>query len=149
MSQTNYTTLLNQVKSVTENETNRIANLSNSIALIHEDLKTLWTGFYFIEDNELVLGPFQGPVACTRIKYGKGVCGTAWSENKVLRIADVHAFDGHIACSALSNSEIVIPLRKDGAVIGVLDIDSEEFDFFSQEDEKGLSQIVSYIEKLL
>jgi GAF domain-containing protein len=149
MNKTNYETLLNQIKSITETENNQIANLSNSIALIHESLKTLWTGFYFVDGKELVLGPFQGPVACTRIKFDKGVCGTSWSENKTLRISDVHAFEGHIACSALSNSEIVIPLRKNNEVIGVLDIDSEQVDFFNSDDQAGLESIVSYIEKLL
>lgn len=149
MSKVNYETLLNQIKSLTERETNQIANIANSIAIIHESLKTLWTGFYFIDGDEMVLGPFQGPVACTRIQYGKGVCGTSWSENKTLRISDVHEFDGHIACSALSNSEIVIPVRKNTAVIAVLDIDSEELDFFDEDDQAGLESIVSYIEKLL
>jgi GAF domain-containing protein len=149
MNKVNYDTLLNQIKSITESETNKIANLSNSIALIHESLNTLWTGFYFVEGDELVLGPFQGPVACTRIKFDKGVCGKAWSENKTLTVADVHSFDGHIACSALSNSEIVIPLRINNKVVGVLDIDSEQLNYFNSEDEKGLEHLVSYIEKLL
>jgi GAF domain-containing protein len=149
MIEVNYGTLLNQIKSVTESEPNKIANLANSIALIHEGLKTLWTGFYFVEGDELVLGPFQGPVACTRIKFDHGVCGKAWSEGKTLTVGDVHQFDGHIACSALSNSEIVIPLRINNEVVGVLDIDSVHLNHFNSEDEKGLEQIVSYIEKLL
>jgi GAF domain-containing protein len=149
MSKTNYESLLNQIKSITESESNKIANLANTIALIHENLNTLWTGFYFVEGDDLVLGPFQGPVACTRIKFGKGVCGKAWSEKKTLRVSDVHAFDGHIACSALSNSEIVIPLRLNNEVVGVLDIDSTKLNHFKSDDEVGLGQIVSYIEKLL
>lgn len=128
-------------------ERNWIANLSNTAAFLQDVLKKHWTGFYLVQGNELVLGPFQGPVACTRIPFGKGVCGTSWKEQKTLVVPDVHQFEGHIACSALSNSEIVVPLRHDGDVIGVLDIDSEVFDDFSAEDVKFLEWICDHLVK--
>ena len=146
----NYETLLKQIKSITEGEDNLIANLSNSVALIHDSLGSLWAGFYFVdnEKKELVLGPFQGPVACTRIPYGRGVCGDAWKKNKTICVENVHEYPGHIACSTLSNSEIVIPLLKDDTVVGVLDIDSRELNFFKDADIQGLESISSYIQSL-
>ena len=151
MKNINYDSLLKQIKSLTESEPNLIANLANISALIHEALKVLWTGFYFVEanTNELVLGPFQGPIACTRIPFGKGVCGTSWSEDRILNIPDVHQFSGHIACSSFSQSEIVIPLHKNGIVFCVLDIDSTELNFFDEADLQGLKSICSYIETII
>jgi L-methionine (R)-S-oxide reductase len=135
----NYQLLLKQLEALIEDETNKIANLANAAALLHQFLARVnWVGFYLTEDEELVLGPFQGLPACVRIPFGKGVCGTAAIENKTYRVKDVHQFPGHIACDAASNSEIVIPLVKDDNVIGVLDIDSPEFDRFDEIDEKYL-----------
>jgi GAF domain-containing protein len=145
-----YKTLLKQIKSITESETNQISNLSNTVALIHEGIGSLWTGFYFVEtsSNELVLGPFQGPVACTRIPFGRGVCGDAWKEKKVICVDDVHSYIGHIACSSRTESEIVIPLLKNDVVVAVLDIDSEQSNYFKSSDIQGLKSICSYIESL-
>jgi L-methionine (R)-S-oxide reductase len=145
-----YETLLKQIISLTEIENNLVANLSNSIALLHENLETLWTGIYFVDEeaNQLVLGPFQGPVACTRIPFGKGVCGDSWKEKKEICVEDVHKYPGHIACSTLSRSEIVIPLFKNRSVVAVLDIDSEQLNYFQETDIQGLKSICSYIESL-
>ncbi|KMY55069.1 histidine kinase [Bacillus sp. FJAT-27231] len=135
----NYNLMIKQLQALLEGESNQIANLSNASALLNQFLERVnWVGFYLTEGNELVLGPFQGLPACVRIPFGRGVCGTAASEKKTQRIADVHAFPGHIACDAASQSEIVIPLIKDGHVFGVLDIDSPEKDRFDEIDEKML-----------
>ncbi|OCA92236.1 GAF domain-containing protein [Pseudobacillus wudalianchiensis] len=135
----NYNLMIKQLRALLEGESNQIANLSNASALLNQFLERVnWVGFYLTEGNELVLGPFQGLPACVRIPFGRGVCGTAASEKKTQRIADVHAFPGHIACDAASQSEIVIPLIKDGQVFGVLDIDSPEKDRFDEIDEKML-----------
>ncbi|MBD65166.1 MAG: diguanylate cyclase [Halobacteriovoraceae bacterium] len=138
-----YQLLTKQIKAITEGETNFIANCANITALLHEGFPFLWTGFYFVDDHELILGPFQGPVACTRIPYGKGVCGSAWQEEKTLIVGNVHEFPGHIACSSASNSEIVVPIFKNSKVVAVLDIDSTELDYFDKTDQKYLEQIVS------
>lgn len=128
-----------QLDALLEGESNLVANLSNASALLNQFLERInWVGFYLMEDGELVLGPFQGLPACVRIQVGKGVCGTAVAEKKTMLIEDVHAFPGHIACDAASQSEIVIPLIKDGSVIGVLDIDSPELSRFTKEDQEGL-----------
>lgn len=140
-----YKSLISQIKSITESESDLIANLSNVIALIHHEFQFWWTGFYFVKDKELVLGPFQGPLACTRIPFGKGVCGTAWENGKTLIVDNVHEFSGHIACSSESNSEIVIPILRENKIIAVLDIDSKEFSCFDEIDAQGLEEIVSYI----
>ncbi|XKE95954.1 GAF domain-containing protein [Metaplanococcus flavidus] len=134
-----YSMLCKQLDALLTGETNRIANLSNAAALLNQFLERInWAGFYLMEDGELVLGPFQGLPACVRIQVGRGVCGTAVAEKKTMLVEDVHQFPGHIACDAASRSEIVIPLVKDGEVIGVLDIDSPELSRFTQEDQDGL-----------
>jgi L-methionine (R)-S-oxide reductase len=146
----NYQLLLKQLEALIEDETNKIANLANAAALLHQFLARVnWVGFYLTEDEELVLGPFQGLPACVRIPFGKGVCGTAAIENKTYRVKDVHQFPGHIACDAASNSEIVIPLVKDVNVIGVLDIDSPEFDRFDEIDEKYLKLFTEILSNYL
>ena len=137
-----YKLLYNQIKSLIQNENDTIANMSNVAAIIHETFKFWWTGFYRVINNELVLGPFQGPVACTRIGYGKGVCGTSWKEAKTIVVEDVHEFPGHIACSSASKSEIVVPIFKDNQVVGVLDIDSENFATFDNIDKEWLEKII-------
>ena len=138
-----------QIKTITENEKDLIANLSNISACLNENLTDInWVGFYLMKEGELVLGPFQGKVACIRIPIGKGVCGSAVSEKKILRIDDVHQFKGHIACDSASNSEIVLPIYKHDEIVAVLDIDSPSFNRFSEEDEKILSEITDYISEL-
>lgn len=136
-----YENLLPQIKSLVEGETDFIANMANVSACLKDTFNFWWVGFYRVEGEELVLGPFQGPLACTRIRKGKGVCGTAWQEAKTMIVPDVDAFPGHIACSSLSRSEIVVPIVKDGKVTAVLDIDSEKLATFDQTDQKYLEQL--------
>ena len=136
-----YQLLLAQVKAMVKDESDPVANMANVAALIQEAFHFWWTGFYRVIDNQLVLGPFQGPVACTRIGFGKGVCGTSWKERKTLVVEDVEQFPGHIACSSESKSEIVVPLMKNNEIIGVLDIDSERLATFDQTDKEWLEQI--------
>ncbi|EGR1124980.1 GAF domain-containing protein [Vibrio cholerae] len=144
-----YQRLTKQAVALLEGETNLIANLANLSALLNMELTELnWVGFYLMQENELVLGPFQGKPACVRIPVGRGVCGTAVAENKVQRVYDVHQFEGHIACDAASNSEIVIPFSINGKVAGVLDIDSPNIGRFSEIDEQGLTYLMSEVEKL-
>ncbi|MDF9797984.1 L-methionine (R)-S-oxide reductase [Catalinimonas alkaloidigena] len=143
-----YQALLPQIKALTEGETNLIANLSNITAALKQTFNFWWIGFYLVEKNELVLGPFQGPVACTRIQYGKGVCGTAYQEKKTVLVADVDQFPGHIACSADSRSEIVVPVIKDGEVLMVLDIDSSFLNDFDSTDQKYLEQLAEVISSI-
>ena len=144
---TNYTVLNSQLKALTEGIPYKTANLANASALLWQHLDTInWAGFYMMEDGALVLGPFQGKTACIRIPVGKGVCGTAAAENATQLVPDVHLFPGHIACDCASNSEIVVPIRKGGQVIGVLDIDSPVLNRFSAADEAGLRQIVAVLE---
>ncbi|MBR6990088.1 MAG: GAF domain-containing protein [Bacteroidaceae bacterium] len=138
-----YEVLYRQVVSLMDGETDVIANMANVSAMIQETFHFWWTGFYRVVDGVLVLGPFQGPLACTRIKYGRGVCGTAWKENKTQLVPDVEQFPGHIACSSASKSEIVVPLRRDGEVTGVLDIDSEYLATFDETDQKWLEKIAA------
>ncbi|MDQ0186238.1 GAF domain-containing protein [Cytobacillus kochii] len=146
----NYQLVIKQLAALLEGEKNTIANLSNASALLNQFLdRTNWIGFYLMEDGELVLGPFQGLPACVRIPVGRGVCGTAASRQETQRIADVHAFPGHIACDAASQSEIVIPIVKDGTLLGVLDIDSPEKDRFDEIDEKMLEAFVKELVKFL
>ena len=142
-----YKLLLEQVKCVVEGETDLIANMANVAAMIHETFGFWWTGFYRVEGDELVLGPFQGPLACTRIKKGRGVCGTAWAEDRTVVVPDVEQFPGHIACSSASRSEIVVPLRSaEGQVFAVMDIDSAELNTFDDEDRVWLERIAAVLE---
>lgn len=142
----NYDLLIKQLKALVEDEKNAIANLSNASALLNQFLDRVnWTGFYLIEDGELVLGPFQGLPACVRIPLGRGVCGTAAANKETQRIEDVHLFPGHIACDAASQSEIVVPMIKDGEVIGVLDIDSPEKNRFDELDQQKLEEFVEVL----
>ncbi|WON78800.1 GAF domain-containing protein [Serratia sp. UGAL515B_01] len=139
-----YAELKRDLQALLEGETHFIAALANASALLNERLSNVnWVGFYLIDDNQLILGPFQGKVACVRIPVGKGVCGTAVAEKRVQRVADVHAFPGHIACDAASNAEIVLPLEVNGQVIGVLDIDSTVYQRFDEQDEIGLKSVVA------
>ena len=140
-----YESLLPQIKGLLDGEPDLIANLANVAAALKEQFGWLWTGFYLVKKDELVLGPFQGPVACTRIRKGKGVCGTSWAEARILVVADVEKFPGHIACSSLSRSEIVVPVIRNGEVLAVLDVDSSEYDQFDTIDQQYLEQIVSLI----
>jgi GAF domain-containing protein len=140
-----YKSLLPQIKGLLEGETDVVANLANVAAALKEQFKWLWVGFYLVKNNELVVGPFQGPVACTRIKKGRGVCGTSWAEAKTIIVEDVEKFPGHIACSSLSRSEIVVPAIKNTEVVAVLDIDSEAPDHFDETDKKYLELIINEI----
>ena len=144
-----YTLLNKEIKSLVSSETNFIANLANVCAAIKTKFNFFWVGFYLVERNELILGPFQGTIACTRIQKGKGVCGTAWKKNKSIIVDDVDKFEGHIACSSLSKSEIVIPLRNKEKVIGVLDVDHDKYKFFDIIDKKYLEKIINELEKTL
>ncbi|GLT19284.1 hypothetical protein GCM10007938_30660 [Vibrio zhanjiangensis] len=145
-----YERLTKQAIALLENEQNLIANLANLSALLNMELENInWVGFYLLQGNELILGPFQGKPACVRIPVGQGVCGTAIVKNKGLRIDDVHQFDGHIACDSASNSEIVIPFQIGGNIAGVLDIDSPQLSRFGEIDEQGLTFLMSEVEKLL
>ncbi|MBC7933838.1 MAG: GAF domain-containing protein [Rhizobacter sp.] len=141
-----YQTLLPQIKGLLEGEPDLIANLANICGALKEQFGWLWVGFYLVKKDELVLGPFQGPVACTRIKKGRGVCGTSWAGAKTLIVPDVEKFPGHIACSSLSRSEIVIPLIENNTVWGVLDVDSSELDEFDLTDQKYLEEIVKLLQ---
>lgn len=142
-----YLSLNKQAQALVEGESDMIANMANLAAMLYQHLDDVnWAGFYIMRDGQLVLGPFQGNPACIRIDVGKGVCGTAVATGETQRVADVHAFAGHIACDAASNSEIVIPLVKNGEVIGVLDIDSPKFNRFSEDDEIGLTNIAALLE---
>ena len=140
-----YTLLYKQIESVTEEESDVIANMANIASMIHQTFGFWWTGFYRVVDKELLLGPFQGPLACSRIAYGKGVCGTAWKEQKSEVVPDVDKFPGHIACSSASKSEIVVPLFKEGKVVAVLDIDSEQLSTFDETDKQWLERIVELL----
>lgn len=141
-----YNSLLPQIKALITGEPDQVANLANIAAALKEQFGWLWVGFYLVKGEELVLGPFQGPVACTRIRKGRGVCGTSWADAATLVVPDVEKFPGHIACSSLSRSEIVVPLMKNGEVFGVLDVDSAEFNTFDETDRKFLEEVVSWIE---
>ena len=143
-----YALLRKQVESLTEGESDLTANLANVAAAIQQSFQFWWTGFYLVRGEQLVLGPFQGPVACTRIPFGRGVCGTAWQRRETVVVPDVEAFPGHIACSSASRSEIVVPILRNGEVLGVLDIDSRELATFDDEDAAGLEAVCATLEKL-
>jgi L-methionine (R)-S-oxide reductase len=140
-----YQALLPQVKALIDGEPDLVANLANICAALKEQFGWLWVGFYLVKNEELVLGPFQGPVACTRIRKGRGVCGTAWQQGQTLIVPDVEKFPGHIACSSLSKSEIVVPLIRDTVVTGVLDVDSNAYGCFDDTDKKYLEAIIAAI----
>ena len=140
-----YESLLPQIKAVVEGETDLIANLANTCACLKEQFNWLWVGFYIVKGDELVLGPFQGPLACTRIRNGKGVCGTSWQKKETLIVPDVNSFPGHIACSSLSLSEIVVPVIRNGKVVAVLDVDSDKYNSYDETDKKYLEEVVSYL----
>lgn len=144
--QEQYEALLPQIKGLLSGEPDLIANLANISAALHEQFGWLWVGFYIVKEDELVLGPFQGPVACTRIRKGKGVCGTSWEKETTLIVPDVEKFPGHIACSSKSKSEIVVPLIRNGEVIAVLDVDSVALNDFDATDQQYLEQILNLIE---
>ena len=140
-----YQSLMPQLKGLLTGETDLIANMANVAAALKEQFGWFWVGFYVVKNKELVLAPFQGPVACTRIKKGRGVCGSCWQQAKTLIVPDVEQFPGHIACSSLSKSEIVIPIIRNKEVVAVLDVDSEEYNFFDDIDQKYLETIVGLI----
>lgn len=140
-----YSSIIAQIKGLLEGETDLIANLANVVAALKEQFGWFWVGFYLVKNEELVLAPFQGPVACTRIKKGRGVCGSSWAEAKTLIVADVEKFPGHIACSSLSKSEIVLPIIRNNEVIGVLDVDSDTYNTFDPVDQTYLEQILDLI----
>lgn len=140
-----YSLLYEQMKALLADEEDEVARMANAAAMIHFTFGFFWTGFYRVKGDELVLGPFQGPLACMRIRYGRGVCGTAWKEAKTLVVTDVEQFPGHIACSSLSRSEIVVPVWRDEVIIGVLDIDSRELSTFDEVDQQWLEKIVAIL----
>ncbi|HEY5461801.1 MAG TPA: GAF domain-containing protein [Hanamia sp.] len=140
-----YQSLLPQIKGLLTGETDLVANMANVAAALKEQFQWFWVGFYVVKNNELVVAPFQGPVACTRIQKGKGVCGTTWARAETLIVSDVEKFPGHIACSSLSKSEIVVPVKRNGEVVAVLDVDSEAYNFFDDTDKRYLEEIVALI----
>jgi GAF domain-containing protein len=140
-----YEAIIPQIRALIEGEEDLIANLANITAALREQFGWLWTGFYLVKKDELVLGPFQGPIACTRIRKGKGVCGTSWEKAATVIVPDVEAFPGHIACSSLSRSEIVVPLIRNNKVVAVLDVDSEALNQFDETDQYYLEQLIGYI----
>jgi L-methionine (R)-S-oxide reductase len=140
-----YQSVLPQIKALLDGEPDLIANLANVTAALKEQFGWLWVGFYLVKENELVLGPFQGPIACTRIKKGRGVCGSSWAQAATLIVPDVEKFPGHIACSSLSKSEIVIPVLQSNEVVAVLDVDSDAYDQFNETDKHFLEEVVSYL----
>jgi L-methionine (R)-S-oxide reductase len=140
-----YKALIPQIEGLLMGEPDLVANMANVAAALKEQFGWLWVGFYVVKQDELVLGPFQGPVACTRIRKGRGVCGTSWAEAKTLIVPDVEKFPGHIACSSLSKSEIVVPVIKNGEVVAVLDADSAEIDLYDETDKKYLEEIVKLV----
>lgn len=137
-----YRQLLPQIEALTTGEPDLTANLANTAAALRQAFGFFWVGFYLVKGEELVLGPFQGPIACTRIRRGKGVCGSSWAEARTLLVPDVEQFPGHIACSSDSKSEIVVPVLKDGAVVAVLDVDSDQLNDFDHDDQQALEQLM-------
>ncbi len=146
---TRYQTLLPQLKAIVEGEPDLVANLSNLAAALKQTMNFFWVGFYIVRENQLVLGPFQGPVACTRIDFGKGVCGTSWKEGRAIVVPNVDKFPGHIACNTASRSEIVVPAFRNGEVAMVLDVDSDRPDDFNADDEEFLGKVMRIVEQLL
>jgi GAF domain-containing protein len=144
-----YETLIPQIEALVLGENDLVANLSNIAAALKQSMNFFWVGFYIVKGDQLVLGPFQGPIACTRINFGKGVCGASWKEKKVILVPDVEAFPGHIACSSASKSEIVLPAFKNNEVALVLDVDSDKLNDFDSIDERELSKLMRIIEKVL
>ncbi|SIS51499.1 GAF domain-containing protein [Belliella pelovolcani] len=144
-----YEAILPQIEALITGESDLTANLANISAVLRESFGFFWVGFYLVKDDQLVLGPFQGPIACTRINLGKGVCGTAWKEDKTQLVPDVDAFPGHIACSSASKSEIVVPFSKNGKVAGVLDVDSDQLADFDEIDQEYLERLMQILEKTL
>lgn len=144
-----YQELIPQLKALLIGEKDQIANLANFVAALKETFGFFWVGFYLVKENDLVLGPFQGPIACTRIKKGKGVCGTSWEQEKTILVPDVDQFPGHIACSSLSKSEIVVPIIKNKEVIGVLDVDSDQLNDFDEVDEKYLTELCQWLSSII
>ena len=140
-----YEALVPQIKALLEAEPDLVANLANTVAALKEQFGWFWVGFYLVKKDELVLGPFQGPVACTRISRGRGVCGSSWQQAKTLIVPDVEKFPGHIACSSLSKSEIVVPVIRNSEVVAVLDVDSSRYDQFDETDQQYLERIVSLL----
>ena len=141
-----YRALIPQIKALIEGEPDLVANLANISAALKEQFGWFWTGFYIVRENELVVGPFQGPVACTRIRKGKGVCGASWEKAQTMIVPDVEKFPGHIACSSLSRSEIVVPVIRNNEVVGVLDADSEAYNHFDTTDQEYLEKIIELIQ---
>lgn len=141
-----YEALLPQIKALITGEPDLVANLANIAGALREQFNWFWVGFYLVKGEELVLGPFQGPVACTRIRKGKGVCGSSWAQAQTLIVPDVEKFPGHIACSSLSRSEIVVPILRNGTVMGVLDVDSADLDTFDEVDQRFLEEVAAWIE---
>jgi L-methionine (R)-S-oxide reductase len=144
-----YETLIPQIESLVTGETDQVANFSNIVAALKQTMDFFWVGFYIVRNNQLVLGPFQGPIACTRIDFGKGVCGASWKQKKTILVPDVEEFPGHIACSSASKSEIVLPAFKNGEVALVLDVDSDKLNDFDSVDQDALERVMRIIEKLL
>ncbi|WP_017730084.1 GAF domain-containing protein [Nafulsella turpanensis] len=147
--QERYESLIPQIEALITGETDVIANLSNIAAALRYGMGFFWVGFYLVKDEQLVLGPFQGPVACTRINKGKGVCGTSWAEKRTVLVPDVDAFPGHIACSSDSKSEIVLPAFKNGEVALILDVDSDQLNDFDEQDQQQLEKLMRIIERFL
>lgn len=143
-----YASLVPQLEALTSGEPDLIANLSNVVAALRQTFGFFWVGFYLVKDGQLVLGPFQGPIACTRIDFGRGVCGMAWKEKRTIIVPDVDQFPGHIACSSASRSEIVLPVIKDDKVVMVLDVDSDRLNDFDSTDQEGLSAVLQLITRL-
>jgi len=147
--QERYKTLIPQIESLVAEEADLIANLSNIAAALKQTMNFFWVGFYIVKEDQLVLGPFQGPIACTRINLGKGVCGTSWKEEKTILVPNVDEFPGHIACSSAAQSEIVLPAFKNGKVALVLDVDSDKLNDFDKVDQNALENVMRIIERLL
>jgi L-methionine (R)-S-oxide reductase len=144
-----YETLIPQIEALVTGETDQVANFSNIVAALKQTMDFFWVGFYIVKNNQLVLGPFQGPIACTRIDFGKGVCGASWKQKKTILVPNVDEFPGHIACSSASKSEIVLPAFKNGEVALVLDVDSDKLNDFDSVDHDALERVMRIIEKLL
>ena len=147
--QERYDTLVPQIEALVTGEKDVVANLSNIAAALKQTMDFFWVGFYLVKDNQLVLGPFQGPIACTRIDFGKGVCGASWKEQKTILVPNVDEFPGHIACSSASKSEIVLPAFKEGKVALVLDVDSDKLNDFDSTDQRALERVMRMVEKFI